>query len=144
MGSKNALSAWKVVAFPWESYSRSLQRSAKASFEPGAWLCAETSTTLHRVVRNRFAPPAGELWSRLTWTPLLKLAYRSGPVIERKKQAMVCRLTRISTRSLCVLGACARGNRAKNLALVPCPRNKHAFRRRSVGCFSRRERRAAE
>jgi len=100
MGSKNALSAWKVVAFPWESYSRSLQRSAKASFEPGAWLCAETSTTLHRVVRNRFAPPAGELWSRLTWTPLLKLAYRSGPVIERKKQAMVCRLTRIDPLAL--------------------------------------------
>jgi hypothetical protein len=27
-------------------------------------------------------------------------------------------------------------------SLVSCPRNKHAFRRRSVGCFSRRERRA--
>src|SRR6516165_8342503 len=27
-------------------------------------------------------------------------------------------------------------------ALLSCPRNKHAFRRRSVGCFSRRERRA--
>src|ERR1700740_3182936 len=26
--------------------------------------------------------------------------------------------------------------------LVSCPRNKHMFRRRSVGCFSRRERRA--
>ena len=26
--------------------------------------------------------------------------------------------------------------------LVSCPRNKHAFRRRSVGCFSRRERRS--
>src|SRR5215469_5632526 len=31
---------------------------------------------------------------------------------------------------------------ATGSSLVSCPRNKHDFRRRSVGCFSRRERRA--
>src|SRR6516164_5228757 len=42
----------------------------------------------------------------------------------------------------CIVQRGAEGPDALHFQLMSCPRNKHDFRRRSVGCFSRRERRA--
>jgi len=60
-----------------------LQGSANASLEPDTWLCAESTTTLHRVVRNWSGLPTAELWSGFTWNPV-GADYLSGLVIQRK------------------------------------------------------------
>ena len=73
--------SWPVIQLAPSEHSKA------TAFLISAWLCAESSTTLHRVLWNRFTPRPSERWSSFTCVPRFRASISDRPGAWKRKSA---------------------------------------------------------